>query len=572
MIRNRPSRALRTPLCRTLLTFVCLTVAALAVPYRAAAQAPPASALLPDTAAIRIVEFYNHDATTRLSGDAHLSAATATRGGVAVLGGTLIIEGVVEGDVVVINGDLVIRGPNARVDGAVTVSGGQVSIDRRDAVTGAILIYREPLRYRVLEGRLVYVPASQERGLSAGVDLPFGRTDLFVAIHGAYNRVEGLPIAIGPRVRFGGAYPLSARALLIARTAGASSGEADRFGYDVRVEQLASRTAGLNVGISLYSEVVPIERSGMSDRESSLAALLLRQDFRDHYEREGWSIYGRIARPGSSYSVQLTYRDEEHVALVAADPFTLFYPSRAWRLQPRVAEGPLRSIAAAGRFDTRNEERDPSTGWLIDAEVDQGLGGSLDREPLGAPAPTGARSGYRTASVDARRYARFSPYARLALRVYGEGSLDARALPPQRQHALGGEGTLPGYRLFQFDCGARASTVELRGQTYYPYYGCDQILMVQLEYQAAFPFARRLTEELGLSGRFGQLVRWVAFFDAGRAWIEPDGRDGRAGGSEDFSADAGIGLRLGPLGAYWAFPLSGSGRDVNFFVRLGPRL
>jgi outer membrane protein assembly factor BamA len=124
----------------------------------------------------------------------------------------------------------------------------------------------------------------------------------------------------------------------------------------------------------------------------------------------------------------------------------------------------------------------------------------------------------------------------------------------------------------QFDCGARDNVVTLDGREFHPYYGCDRVALVQLEYQANFPYARRLAESAGIAASIGHNVRWVAFFDAGRAWIEPAARAGRPGGDTDFSADAGLGLRLGPLGLYFAVPLSGRGQDLNFFVRLGPRI
>jgi len=46
----------------------------------------------------------------------------------------------------------------------------------------------------------------------------------------------------------------------------------------------------------------------------------------------------------------------------------------------------------------------------------------------------------------------------------------------------------------------------------------------------------------------------------------------RGRGTSDFVTDAGIGLRFGVLGVYWAVPLSDRGTSTNFFVRLGPRL
>lgn len=549
-------------------------LAAAASPARAAAQ-QVATGLLPDSVAERIVAFYNRELTTRMIGDARIGAGTAMRGDVAVLAGTLSVDGIIEGDVVVINGHLAV-GSGGRISGRATVAGGDVRIATDGAVDGGTDSYREPLRYRFFDDRIAYVPAEHERGLSAGLDLPFGRTDILVAVHGAYNRVEGLPVAIGPRVRFGGTYPTTARALLVARTASASELDPRRLGYEITAEQLVAPAAGVTLGLRLFSEVVPIETGGLSDRESGLATFLLHQDHRDHYEREGWSVHARLERPGAPYTVELQYRDEEHESRRPANPFTVLDHGRSWRRQPAVAEGALRSVSGVLRHDTRNEDRDPSAGWLSSLRIERGLGGTL--VGFGAPAEgtedavvREERTSFLTGSIDVRRYARLSPYTRVAIRIATAGSLDGRALPPQRQHALGGEGTLPGYRVFEFDCGARDGLIDVGGRAAYPYYGCDRMALVQLEYQANFPIARRVAESAGL-GAVGNLVRWVAFFDAGRAWTEPRARNGRLGGSDDFSADAGIGLRVGPLGAYWAVPLSGRGQGFNFFVRLGPRL
>jgi hypothetical protein len=534
------------------------------------------SGLLPDTVAERIVAFYNLEPTTRMLGDARIGAGTAMRGDVAVLAGTLTVDGVIEGDVVIINGSLIVN-RGGRIGGRATVAGGDIRIAPDGVVEGGTEAYREPLRYRFFDDRIAYVPAELERGLSAGLDLPFGRTDILAAVHGAYNRVEGLPIAVGPRIRFGGRYPTTARVLLIARTAAASELDPRRLGYEVTAEQLIAPAAGVTLGLRLYSEVVPIEMGGLTDRESGLATFLLHRDYRDHYEREGWSVYAHLEQPGSPYAIELQYRDEEHASRWPANPFTVLDYGRSWRAEPAIGEGALRSVHASLRYDTRNETRDPSAGWLSSLHLERGLGGSLVSQGVPAAGETDAvtrdeRTDFLTASLDLRRYARLSPYTRVTIRIAAAGSLDGRSLPAQRQRALGGEGTLPGYRLFEFDCGARAATVEVAGRMMHPYYGCDRMALVQIEYQANFPIARRIAEAAGVGGTVGNLVRWVAFFDAGRAWTEPAARNDRLGGNDDFSADAGLGLRVGPLGAYWSVPLSGRGQGFNFFVRLGPRL
>lgn len=551
-----------------------LATAALLVSASADAQ-EVSTALLPDSVAERLVRFHNLETTTRLAGDARIGPGTTVQGDVATLAGTLTIDGSVEGDVVVINGDLVVS-ETGRIGGVATIVGGDARVPP-GSVAGGVRVYREPLRYRHVGDAISYVPPELEPGLAAGRDFAFGRTELRVSAFGAYNRAEGLPIAAGPRVRFGGAHPTTARAFLIVRTAARSELDRRRVGFDVRADQLVLPDAGLTLAARVYSVMSPVESWTLSEREASLAAFVLRTDYRDHYEREGWSLHAQLARPGASWIAELEFRDEEHGLAPNADPVALFRTGVGWRLEPSVAEGNYRALIARLRYDTRNERTDPSAGWLIDASLEQGLGGDyVNRhgyDPETDLVLTRAADGsLLTGLVDVRRYARLSPYARLSFRALLAGSVNGRALPPQRQHALGGEGSLPGYPLFALDCGARAVAVETNGAPRYPHYGCDRMALVQLEYQAGFPFARRATEALGLGSSLGYLARWVAFFDAGRAWTEPGSREGRTPGANDFSADAGLGVRLGPIGIYWSVPLSGGGHDYNVFLRLGPRI
>jgi hypothetical protein len=565
-----PTRCAPRPVCATL---PVLALALLALLPAAGAAQTASSALLPDSVASRIVAFYNLEPTTRLVGDARIGTGSTLRGGVAVLAGTLVVEGAVDGDVVVINGDLDVRS-GGRITGSVTVAGGELRSAPAADIGGPVSVFRETLRYRQHGAGIAYVPPEHERGLSAGFDLPFGRTDLFIASHGPYNRVEGLPIAIGPRIRLGGAYPTSARAIVIARTSKASELEPRRIGYDLRAEQLVAPAVGVSLGARLYSEIAAIEAWGLSDREAALAAFVLHRDYRDWYEREGWSAYARLERPGTPYTLQLEYRDERHLSRAAGNPLTILDNGGPWRPQPVVAEGPLHSVSATAYYDTRNEVRDPSAGWQIRAGVETAFasGPATAAAAPGAVPPPAPPGDFLTGHIDLRRYARLTAYSRIAVRVLGAGSLDARPLPPQRQHALGGEGSLPGYFLKDFDCGARETTVVVRDETFHPWYGCDRLALVQLEYQANFPFARRLAESAGVAGAVGSLVRWVAFFDAGRTWTEPAGTGERSRGDADFSADAGLGLRVGPVGLYVARPLSGRGHELNFFLRLGPRI
>ena len=539
-----------------------------------AQQPVRAAATLPAEVADAVIAFYNRPETVRISGEATISAGTVLDGNLAVLEGPLVVEGRVRGHVVVLNGDAVLRA-GARIDGDLTVAGGEISGLEEATVSGVVAAYIEPVRFRSERGLLVKSSPASDPELSAGRDFFFGRTDLLLAARGGYNRVEGLPITVGPRFETHGTHPIRLEAMAIYRTADGLGVELDDFGYLLHLEQLLGPGIGARAGMTLHSEVVPIEDGWLSDRENSLATFLLRRDYRDYYERVGWSAYLRFAPTPRPINVSLEYRDERHASLPTTTAWTPF-GDRPWRAQPRVAEGRLRTMAGRARYDTRNDPVDPTTGWLIHAELETGLGGSAewptpfdrDADPCVDCDEAGTR--FLIGHLDVRHYARLGPSSRLTVRALASSSLDDRPLPPQRQRTLGGEGSLPGYSAFRFDCGARSGPADADGLV--PFYGCDRVALVQLEYQRDFPIVRGWGRKFGWDVDLGDVPGWVVFFDAGRAWTDRSSQLGRGGGPDDFAADAGMGIKLGRLGLFWALPLTGARRDVNFFVRLGPRL
>lgn len=568
------SRYVTTSVVPLLCTLV--TVAALSAQTPAELTVRDAEAIPPEIADAAL-ELYNRPETIRVTGEAHIAAGTELVGDLAVLGGPLTLEGQVRGRVVVLNGSARLA-PGATITGDLIVLGGEVDGLEDATVTGSVDSYTETLRIQTERGRLVKAAPAAEPEISAGRDFVFGRTDLTLATRRGYNRVEGLPIVVGPRFETRGANPFRLETLLIYRSGTGLDPELDDLGYTLRLEQDLGGRRAASVGATLHSEIAPIERWGISDTENSLATFLLRRDYRDYFQRDGWSAYLKLAPRGRAYETRLEYRSERHESVPVISPWTPF-GSREWRPQPRIAEGTLHSLAARAVYDSRNEGIDPTAGWYIQAEVETGLGGTVEWSmPTPAVLPCSdcdfviqsADARFAAAHADVRRYARLSPDSRLTVRALVSSSLDDRPLPPQRQRVLGGEGSLPGYSPLQFDCRARNALRDAEGLL--PYYGCDRLALVQLEYQMAFPFARGWGRRLGWDVDFGDVPGWVIFFDAGRAWTERTARMGRSSGLDDFAADVGMGLRFGKAGLYWAMPLSGRARGVNFFVRLGPRL
>jgi hypothetical protein len=148
--------------------------------------------------------------------------------------------------------------------------------------------------------------------------------------------------------------------------------------------------------------------------------------------------------------------------------------------------------------------------------------------------------------------------------------------------AIGGEGSLPAYRRFSGDCGARSSARiaplgegEDPRQRVYPSYGCDGVLLFQMELQNSFPFSwNPLPEEWEdseASAFFEFQPIWALTFNAGRGWAQGEVGNGHPRIDSPTRADVGVGLFLGGLGLYWSYPLTDRGEGVNFFVRLQRR-
>ncbi len=576
-------------------TLFLLGLALLPPPLQAQEQLGARETTLPDQVASEIIDFLNDPATIRFSGRSTIPANRIVVGDVAVLGGPMTVEGEIDGDLVVINGDLVF-GRGGIVAGAVTVVGGQIADAEFGAVGGALSVYSAALPYRLRGGQYeLGQPSTVEQDRFPG--LQWGAARLMVRAGTNYNRIEGLPVMFGPVVRTTSPHQLRVDAFAVWRTESGFSLSSEDFGYRLRLAQRFGRDDALEIGGSLHSEIRPIETSGLTDLEASLATFLFHRDYRDYFEESGWSMFLGLRPVHSPLSFTIEYRDEKHGFAPVRGPWSLTRNSEPWRLQPVVAQGELRSVGAEITFDNRNDPRDPSDGWLVKASARTGVGGTLElpaqwvhpAEPEQDPdfPARDADDEFSTGVLDVARYARVGPYSQLSFRMLLGGSLNGDPLPPQFQHAFGGEGSIPGFRLLSGDCGARSQEVEFEfeGDTIdgpvpaYPAYGCDRMALFQVEYRRGFPFGQDWAEggEPGSSWLFLRELffepSWTVFLNTGRGWsLSDDAHDGFRGRDTETLADLGGGLFFGNLGLYIAVPLSGDDRRVNFFLRLSKRI
>lgn len=548
-----------------------------------AQEHPLAGYDLPRDVERRLSRIIEDTATRRFTGSARIEASETIVGNVVVFNGPLTLAGRIDGELIVVDGDVDFVDGSA-VAGDVTVIGGIARNEDLAQVGGVFTVYSEGFQLYAGGERVLSVGTRRRRAERFREwDYNWGISRITVRTGTNYNRVEGLPIMIGPVIQTAGAAPTRVEALGILRTGSGDVFDADRMGYQLRVEQFIGGR-GFRIGGMARSVVQPIEQWNLTDLEASLATFLLHDDQRDYFEREGWGVYARFAPTDFPLEMNVGYYDEDHESRAARDPWTLFGDGN-WRSQPLVGEGRLRSVAGHIQYDGRNRHNFASSGFFIRAEATRGIEGSLAlpaRSVLSSSFEFPRQelnSTFNSGLIDLRVYRRVGVGSALAFRGVAGGSLDGRALPPQFQHALGGAGSMPGYNLFSADCGARrvpSVRASEPNRVYFPGYGCDRFAMGTIEYRGGFEF--------DFGGDFGGWGRrdddwdwhidanpnWMVFFDAGHGWALDASRT-RGAVDTGILYDAGAGLLLGDFGIYAAVPLNSDHRGVNVFVRLGSR-
>ena len=567
---------------RTLLT---LLLAMMPAAIGAQGTTPPAQTLPTDVRRL-VVDHWNGPNEFRASDRADIGATSEVRGNVAVLRGPLILAGHVTGNVLMINGDVLLQ-PSARIDGDLIVVGGDVDGLAAAHIAGATRIYRPSLAYREEGDRIVALdeegkPTEENwwRRLERRREGNWSEAVRIVQA-GAYNRVEGLPIQLGPaiqRLTPWGSVHFDGAAIIRTGTS-FSSDDAD-VGHVVRSEVRIGRERGIGIGGQIFDDVEPIESWQLSDLETALAAFLARRDYRDYYQRHGGS--GSLTLYGArDLSLSGSYGAERWSSRTLQNPFTLFNPDRDWRPNPSVDEGLFHVFDLALKFDTRTDPQDPWSGWYVSSDVEHGLG-TISATAQGSNpirfAP-GSRNEYTRGFFDVRRYNRLGPNAQLNMRAVLAGWLGGDQMPLERRLSVDGPGTLPGFGfrttrtgLDRGNCNVGSAVIGVPAQ-------CDRIALGQIEYRSDLhlPFTGVLEDFPRRYRRSHDDISWVLFADAGRGWLIDRGEGapsfdrGEFPALSTFRTDIGIGLDVMGLGVYCAKALSDPSEPVNFFVRLRHR-
>ncbi len=542
---------------------------------------------LPAAVAGEVAAAWNAAGARRITGPYTVATGDTVRGTLVIRDGPLIVQGMIDGAIVAINSDVQLVA-GSRVAGPVTVVGGLVDGRAVGRVDGDIRVWRASLRYTEIDGQLTpeEPPATAARFSRFVTRDNQDLSDFLVTSAHTYNRVEGLPMHAGPRLRLNrGNSQVHVEALGIFRTGDRLAWEAENLGHRLFAEvRQGSDERHVAVGGRLYDEIEAVETWSLGETEVALASFLFARDYRDYYNRHGGHAFVRAAGEHGT-RVTLSAGRERWGSRDARDPFTLFQRDREWRANPRATDAITTLVGLQARLDTRNDRRRPLAGWFLNLDYERGAVRPTPLDPTSLALLRGPFD-YGRLFLDFRRYNRIAPQTAVNVRLVAGGLLHGDELPAQRRLSVSGVDALPGYGFRQqygvLDVGMCNTSDEIDYAASGRPALCDRILLAQVEWRGDFRVAlfgakqgdgdrRFYTDGVRADGSF------VIFANAGRGWRVGEESDGLIYGRASiprigtFRSDLGAGVDFGLFGLYVAQPLSEPREQPRLFVRVGQR-
>lgn len=226
----------------------------------------------------------------------------------------------------------------------------------------------------------------------------------------------------------------------------------DEPGYALGFERPLFGSPKLYVGAEVHDLTASDDFWRLSVTEQSLVALGFKNSFRDYYRRRGYQLTA-ILRAHPQHEVLAAWRDERHEPVANETTFSLFRDRHVYRPNAAATDAQHHALVFGYAWDSRSFEQEAVAQTFRRHQIDDLYGSRGEQEPgwriewsseLASPGALGGDFDFRRHILNARRYTRLSPHQRINARFVA--GLSDGALPPQRQFALGGIGSVRGYR------------------------------------------------------------------------------------------------------------------------------
>jgi hypothetical protein len=382
-------------------------------------------------------------------------------------------------------------------------------------------------------GKRVLVVELDQREVKGGVNVGAGQREDW------YNPVDGFAPALGFNLTlFDTLFGSTTFKETYIRTYVSYKFARESAGYSVGFERpiLGSWDGPrLYVGAEAHEMTATDDAWRLSTLEQSVVAFTFANTFRDYHEATGYQFHAAY-RVNPAQEILAAWRADEHEPLVNRADYAVFRDGGdEFRPNQQAAPGDHRAVVLGYTLDTRGLEQE-SLERTYERHLFTSLFGTTGRRTPGvriewtseiAPEGLGGDFDFTRHILNARAYSQFGIHG---FRVRGLTGASSGVLPPQRQFALGGIGSVHGY-----------SFKEAAG---------EGMFLFNVEYR--------------LGSRAPGGARFMAFFDAGRVW------DPIAASRDDWVKGIGGGFEIGEFRVEFGWRLDDIPKSLQVLVRFGP--
>ena len=201
--------------------------------------------------------------------------------------------------------------------------------------------------------------------------------------------------------------------------------------YEMSLEQPLVPSRAVRIDLALYRKTDDDGFGQIGAVENAVALWTLRYEYRDWFEREGFSA-GLAADPAPRWSAAARWSSDDirSITRLADGLAPAMRQDEALRENPAIDDGRIQAVTVSAGYDSRSSHDAPSRGLYHRIELET-AGGSL-----------GGDFTYHRWKGDFRAYLSPSPSHHLKTRLLLGTSGTDDALPLQRTFAIGGVGTL----------------------------------------------------------------------------------------------------------------------------------